>query len=247
MLLKDIWEQYLVLFLEMHKVSSSQLAFQTSACVSWAHKLKRLPALTTYTGSSQNCFGQAWPVKAEMHFNRIQAPISSKWFCVNKKRDPSFKGLVAVQLSFNSSKWLLHGRAPPHIEWPQQCIFPSAQQVPPAPCLPCQAAQPMQLPFLWRDAYSLFNFLSPNTLPSVTGLSYLLRTTLQMFYAWAAFPPALPNINTLSKKNHLHPGRIRDNLIPNLNQKGLKLTACTVSIWISSIKTNIRAVWSIIQ
>lgn len=158
MLLKDIWEQHLVLFLEMHKVSSSQLAFQTSACVSWGRKLKRLPALTT---SSQNCFAQAWPVRAEMHFKRIQAPISSKWVCVNKKRDPSFKELVAVQLSFSSSKWLLLGRAPPHVEW--QCVLPSAQQVPPAPCLPCQPAQPTQLPFLGTDANSLFNYLSPNT------------------------------------------------------------------------------------
>lgn len=40
MLLKDIWEQHLVPLLKMHEVTSSQLAYKTSACVSWAHKLK---------------------------------------------------------------------------------------------------------------------------------------------------------------------------------------------------------------
>lgn len=70
-MLRDIWEQRSVPLLKMHNVASSQLAFQASARVGWARKVKRFPALTERGGSSRRCSVQAWPDRARTHFNRI--------------------------------------------------------------------------------------------------------------------------------------------------------------------------------
>jgi len=100
---------------------------------------------------------------------------------------------------------------------------------------------PMQLLSPRRDVNSLSNRFSPNARSPVTGTSAYSGQHFGCFMSEQLEEREVCNINMLS--DYLQPGRITENVISNLNQKGHKLTACIMIIWISSsIRMNITAV-----
>lgn len=67
LVLRVFWEQLLVPLLKVHQLASTQLAFPTSACDSWAHR---------FAGSDHGQKALAKLLRAGTHFNKLQSAAS---------------------------------------------------------------------------------------------------------------------------------------------------------------------------